>query len=363
MGTSLNSIHIYGNLVPDKCGMDFISCSPGWLTCTVDFSEKEPGYSYKAAKMISKQIDAPVLHFGVFDSEKIWFDFFKKGKIVARYSDDEFISNKKIYDIPAMIGYAEGYKKRLSNILACSDTDLKIAMLEEYFGVCLLFFPGLMDEKETNYCNRTDRLYQAYQAEERELTGKRAPFALKLLEEYPGKLFSDVFGKHETFKPHFFLHGYVVEDLPAKCPKLMPVQFTGTRLETSDFDTFEKERIPTSYEKMQYEKQFEIQYGTLCKVRFLEKSPLEYRGKTMTLPNGFYPECFLPSGELLLLGNRRIYIADDTLKIIAKLSFKGDCVDILDNYILTTQGESFYAYCYHPKTKIYIYELVKKEKD
>ena len=80
----------------------------------------------------------------------------------------------------------------------------------------------------------------------------------------------------------------------------------------------------------------------------------------MILPDGFYPMEFLPSGELLLMGNHRIYIADPTLKIIAKLTVKGDVADIVGNHILTTAGSSFWAYLYDPKAKIYIYEVVKR---
>ena len=356
MGTSLTSIHIFGNTAPVNCDFSFRSFSPNWLTCVEDFSEKAPDHSYKTAKAISKQVDAPVLHFGVFDSEMLWFDFFLDGKVVARYSDEEFISNKKLFSIPSLIGYGDGQKKRLSSLLSCSDIDFKIAMLEEYFGVCLRLLPELLDEPEMLLRERTDKLYLQYHAEEKAWTGKAAPIRLNLIAEYPGKLFWDSFGKHEMIKPHFFLHGYTSENFSTGCHDLTPVRFTGNSLEITTPDTFEIDRIPRRHE----DPRFQMHYGTPCKVTFSEECPPDYCGKTMTLPNGFYPEEFLPSGELLLQGNHRIYVADHTFKIIAKLTIRGDIADVLGNHILTTTGDSFCGYCYEPKAKIYIYEVLKK---
>ena len=146
MGTSLSSIHIFGDSAPIDCCFSFRSFSPNWQTCVDDFSEKAPDYPYKAAKLISKLTYAPVLHFGVFDSEMIWFEVLRNGKVVSRYSDDEFVANKKLFDIPSLIGYGDGHKKRLSSLLRCSDIDHKIAMLEEYLGVCLLYLPEMSDK-------------------------------------------------------------------------------------------------------------------------------------------------------------------------------------------------------------------------
>ena len=211
MGTSLSSIHIFGDSAPIDFGFSFHSFSPNWQTCIDDFSEKADDYPYKAAKLISKRIDAPVLHFGVYDSEKIWFEFFLNGKVISRYSDDEFVSNKKLFDIPSLIGYNNGQKKRLSSLLSCSDIDFKIAMLEEYLGVCLLYLPEISDNLEIFHRERSDTLYCKYQAEEKALTGKAAPIQLRLIAEYPGKLFWDFFGLNhiQSIKPHYFLYGYL----------------------------------------------------------------------------------------------------------------------------------------------------------
>ena len=352
MGTSLSSIHIFGDSAPIDRGFSFRSFSPKWLTCTDYFSEKAHDYPYMAAKFISKHIDAPVLHFGVLDGEMIWFEFFLNGKVISRYSDDEFVTNKKLFDIPALIGFNDGQKKRLSSILSCSDIDFKIAMLEEYLGVCLLYFPKISDDPEMFHRDRSDTLYRKYQAEEKALTGKAAPIQLSLIAEYPGKLFWDFFDRNhlQSIKPHCFLYGYVHED----SHDLTPVRFTGKSLEKSDLSTFSQDRIQRAYE----DPRFKMHYGTPCKVTFCDECPPAYRGKTMILPNGFYPEGFTNNNDLLLQGNHRIYVADATLKIIAKLPIKGDIADIMDDHVLTTTGDSFCGYCFEPKAKIYIYEIV-----
>lgn len=352
MGTSLSSIHIFGDSAPIDCGFSFRSFSPNWQTCVDDFSEKQPDYPYKVAKFISKHTDSPVLYFGVFDSEMIWFEFFRNGKVISRYSDDEFVANKKLFDVPSLIGYGDGQKKRLSSLLSCSDIDLKIEMLEEYLGVGLLYLPEISDEPEALYRDRSDVLYRKYQEAEKALTGKAAPIHLNLIAEYPGKLFSNFFsGNPDSIKPHYFLYGYAYEN----SRDLIPVQFTGTNLEASDLSTFSQDRIRETCE----DPRFKMHYGTPCKVTFSDDCPPAYRGNTMTLPNGFYPLDFTNADEILLQGNHRIYVADPTLKIIAKLSIKGDVADIVDDHILTTTGDSFCGYCFEPKAKIYIYEIVR----
>ena len=357
MGISLTSIHIFGTTAPEGAELSFRSFSPGWLTCVKDLSGKTPDDSYQTAKRISREIDAPVLYFGVFDSETIWLSIFCGGKLAARYSDEGFPANKKLSDIPAMTGCAGGSKKRFSEILACADTDLKISMLEELFGVCLCYEPEMPEEGEMLRRDRGDAIYRAYHAEEQALTGKAAPLALRLIAEYPGKLFTDVFGKHDTIKPHFFLYGYTADkSVGGAYHALTPVRFTGRSLEAIDPDTFAQGRIPYRTK----DPRFTLDHGTPGKVTFSEECPPEYRGKTMALPNWFDPVGFLPTGELLLRGVHRIYVADPTFKIIAKLSHKGEIADLIGGQILTTTGDSFCGYCYEPGAKIYIYEVVDK---
>lgn len=286
MGTSLSSIHIFSDFAPVDCGFSFRSFSPRWQTCIDDFSEKAHDYPYKAARSISRHTADPVFHFSVFDSDMIWFEVLRNGKVVSRYSDDDLIANKRLFDIPEMIGYGDGQKKRLSSLLRCSDVELKIAMLEEYLGVCLLYFPEILDDPQILHRHRSDTLYRRYQAEEKALTGKAAPISLNLIEEYPGKLFWDFFdcGSVHTRKPHCFLHGYTHGD----SRHLTPVRFIGKDLEAIDLSTFFQDRIQEVYE----DPRFKLHCGTPCKVTFSHDCPPAYRGKTMTLPNGFYPYSF-----------------------------------------------------------------------
>lgn len=354
MGISLTSVHIYGGQPYAHNYFSFLRLSPSWQTCVNDLSDKGPDYSYKLAQMVSGEVDAPVLHFGVFDSEKIWFEFFYHGKIAARYSDDELVSNKKIYDIPAIVGYDVGNKKRLSAILACVDVEEKIAMLEEFFGVCLLYDPQMQDSGDGLCRQRDDAIYRAYQEKEKKLTGKAAKITANVIKEYPGKLFWDGFGSHGTKKPHFFLQGFATDgSFEETYGALTPVQFTGPELLPADPAEFRSGRIPNSGE----DPRFGMDYGAVCKVSFSAACPAAYRGRTMVLPSGCYPLEFLPTGELLLQGRNKVYVADATFQIVAKLSVKGEVADVLDNYILTTTGDSFCGYCYEPKAKIYIYKV------
>ena len=358
MGMSLTGIHVFGTAAPEDAELPFRSFSAGWFTCVNDFSETDPERTYEAARRISRATDAPVLYFNVFDSEAIWFVFFRGGKVAAKYSDDEFSANKGLYGIPALVGYESGGKRRLSDILSCADTERKIALLEEYFGVCLTFVPEMLDEPEALCRERSERLYRAYREEEKLLTGKSAPMALRLAAEYPGKLFFYRFQDERiTVKPHFFLHGYAGDpDEDERHRILTPVHFAHGALEPSDWETFAKGRIPRCPDT-----RFVLQCGTPVRVTFSGECPPEYRGRTMALPAGAYPEAFLPTGELLILGEHRIYVVEPaTLKIVAKLPHKGDVADVVGNYILTTAGSSFYCYGYDPKSKIYIYELIHR---
>ena len=166
--------------------------------------------------------------------------------------------------------------------------------------------------------------------------------ALRLAAEYPGKLFFYRFQDERiTVKPHFFLHGYAGDpDEDERHRILTPVHFAHGALEPSDWETFAQGRIPRCPDT-----RFVLQCGTPVRVTFSRECPPEYRGRTMALPAGAYPEAFLPTGELLILGEHRIYVVEPaTLKIVAKLPHKGDVADVVGNYILTTAGSSFYCY-------------------
>lgn len=353
MGITLSSIHVFSSTAPEGCGFSFRSFSADWQTCTDNLSETD---ARKAAKLISRHTEAPVLHFCMFDSQQIGFEFIRGGKIVASYSDEPFASNKKLYDIPAMAGCPEGQKKRLSVILACADAELKTKMLEEFLGVCLLFDSEFLEAGVSFFRERGDDAFLEYQQAEKALTGKAAPVELRLVNEYPGKLFWDDEFFSRTKKPHFFLHGFETREAEENNESLVPVHFTDGKLEKTDFDSFSRDRIPDNG----LDPYYDLQGFSPSKAVFTQACPPAYWGKEMPLPPGFYPLGFAKSGELLLRGNHRIMVVDESLKIIAKLSVKGEAADVDGNHILTAIG-SFWINEYDPKSKIFIYELVRKQ--
>lgn len=351
MGSTCISIHIYSGQPISALDLRFDAFSDGWQTCVEDFAEKDRDWIVEAARSLSRQVDAPVLLFSVFDSKSIQFDLYRDGKRTASYADYEFLPNKKLYSIPAMVGYRDDGKRRLSHILACADVEDKIAMLEEYFGVCLIPLADLFGEPELLHRMRGDTLYRAHMEQEKRLTGKQAPITAELIAQYNGKLFLDYFGRH-TQKAHCFLLGYDTDS-----PNLRPIRFTGDSLTEITAEEFETERLARS---QQLDACCTLEYGTTCKAVFNAQAPLHYAGKTMSLPSGCYPVDFDSRGRLLLEGLHRILVVDERMQLIAKLPICGEIADVIDDYILTCSEGSFYAYEYDPKARICIYQLRDK---
>lgn len=350
MGTTFSSIHILSDEKIQTSYCEFQSFSDGWQTCISDFSDKDLNYSVKLAKLLSKQTSAPVLYFRIFDSEDIYFEFLQNGKTVARYSDDEFCTNKKLYGIPALLGYGDGYKKRLSNILNCGDADEKTELLEEYFGVCLLPFSEFFSDLAMLKRGKGDALYSAFIEKEKAIFGKNAPITLELVAQYKGKIFWDYF-EGCTQKKHCFLFGYENEKT-----ELRPVRFCGERLEPISNEEFNQNRV-----SRQNDYDFcKIEYGTICYAIFNDLAPDPYKDKKIKLPSSSYPLGFDTKNRLVLSGGRKIYIVDDHMEIIAKNSIKGDCVDIIGDFILIASGDSFYGYVYDPRSTVGIYRLNEK---
>ncbi len=350
MGTTFSSIHIFTNEKIKTNYCDFQSFSDNWQTCISDFSDKNPEDFLKVAKLVSKQTSAPVLFFYIFDSEYIYFDFWQNGKLIVRYSDDEFSTNKNLYGIPALLGYGDGYKKRLSNILNCDDADEKTELLEEYFGVCLLPFSDCFSDFTMLKRQKDDVLYSKFIEREKALFGKKAPVYLELITEYKGKIFWDYFGSY-TQKEHCYLFGYESENC-----KLRPVRFCGDRLEAISKEEFDQNRVIQKH-NCDFCK---IEYGTMCYAIFNECAPSAYANKKMKLPNKFYPFGFDTKNRLVLSGRGKICIVDEHMKIIAKISVKGDCADMIGDFILTASGDSFCGYVYDPRASVRIYRLNEK---
>lgn len=351
MGTTFSSIHIFSNDMIETRYCELKSFSDGWHTCVTDLSDKDPEYVIKLAKLISKAISAPVLYFYIFDSEYIHFEFLKNGKTVSRFSDYAYSNNKNIYGIPAMVGYGEGHKKRLSNILACEDADEKTELLEEYFGVCLLPFSESLFDGTDLKREKNTVLYDAFTERKKAVSGKNTPISAELVAEYKGKIFYCDFFAPRTKKEHCYLLGYETEK-----HELRPVRFCGAQLMPISEEEFNRDRVPEGYERGFCE----IEYGSTCYAVFNGRAPTAFANKRLKMPKELYPLGFDTKNRLVLSGKRQICVADENMNIIAKCPVKGDCDDMIGDYILSTSGDSFCGYEYDPKAAVRIYRLVEK---
>lgn len=359
MGITFSSLHVYSNEQINDCLVEFKAFSAGWQTCVTDLSEIDVLKLSKLPKTISKKIQAPVLFYNIIDSDSIYFEFYQNGRIISKYSDDGFSPNKGLYQIPEMIGYGDGFKKMLSSILSCGDAETKTAMLEEYFGVCLLPFKDILHDRSLLSRTRNDRLYKEFIEGEKLLMGTKAPITAELIDKRHGKLFWD-YSMICTVKKYYYLFGY--DDLFSSEDELMPVCFSDGALIDISIEEFEKDRIKLE----DYYKEVNSQYDTSYKINkatitFKDNVPENFVGKTLTLPRGYYPFGFYSSKLFVLYdGKSHIAIIDESMKIIAKIAVKGELADIRDGYILTTSGDSFCGYCYEPNAMIRIYKLTEK---
>ena len=352
MGTTLSSIHILSNETIKINDFEFQSFSEGWQTCIAGFSDQDFGCAWNEAKLISKSVACPVLHYFISDSDYIHFRFLQNGKCIAQYSDDEFVKNKNLYEIPSLIGYGDGNKKRLSSILSCADADEKTKMLEEYFGVCLLPFSECLSDPSMLKRERCDTLYREFVQKEKEITGKQAPISLKLVAEFKGKIYKDYFEiASRTQKEHCYLFGYEDEG----SDELRPVRFLGDKFEEISVEEFNQDRT-SLINDVSF---FDFDRETMSGVIFNDNSPEPYRAKKMKLPSGMYPFAFDEKQRLVLSQQGKIAIADENMKIIAKCSIKGQPADMVGDYILATSGMSFFAYCYDPISTVRIYKLIE----
>lgn len=342
-----SGIHICTDRHPSITDYTFRAFSAGWQTCVSDLSSRNA--CHELARKMSKQVTAPVLCYSMYDRDAIEFYFYQNGKCVSRYFDDPLTANKNLFGIPALIGYPDGNRRRLSHILGCVDVMEKTAMLEEFFGVALIP-AALSDAPEPPARVRGDALYRDFIEREKMLDGKHAPVRAELISEIDGKLFLDRFGRHDTVKEHCYLHGYASEQT-----RLTPMRFAHGRLAEISETEFHSGRVPRKQGKTFYD----AEYGNPCRVVFHATCPAPYAGKTMTLPQGFWPFAFDHRDRLLLTDDARLWIADEHMNIFAKLNLKGGVTDFADGYILTTGSHSFYAYCYDPGEKIRIYRLTE----
>lgn len=351
MGITIDSIHVYSEKEISFPNVEFSSFSQGWYTVTSSLEEP----SYSLAKKISKSTQATVLWFSTFDSEGISLCFFQTGKIVAQHSD-MYQESKHIYQIPALIGYENGEKRRISQILACGDFDLKIMLLEEFFGVCLLPFDDLYEENPNAMKRiRGNKQYLAFQAEERKLRGKNAPIKVSLVFETRGKIFERAFSQTMGFyKPGFFYFGYDTAESGYSGGNLRPVHFSSGKLLPAT-----EEDLTTGLISLQTnDERFTIDFYPQTRVSFTEKAPEQYAQKTLVMPSGFYPFDFDGKGRLFLFNEHGgMAVMDSDNKVISRFSLKGVPCSMDGEFLLTADSESFFAYCYNPNQHIRIYRI------
>lgn len=332
MGFTLSSIHVYTDQSIESGLCKFDSFSDHWQTCVTAFSN--PGVYLEKAKKLSKEISAPVLCFGVFDSDFITLTFYVNGRIEASYSGNGFSAARNIYRIPQLVGYESGEKRRLSRILACADAERQIDMLEELFGVCLLIDEELIAFGEHLHRTKGNALYQAFWEEEKALEGAHANLKANLIFEQAA--FLDDHIPLSTF--YYPLHYFRMEELTRA---VSIVHFQNGKLIP----------VPPAQQEHVISQRilYEDRYGYDLVVsepnisqgwRFCENAPEAFAGKVMKLPAGFYPFYFYDKDRFLLSNLRNtVAFMDESLKIIKKLHLQGIPYDVADGYILT-----FYPY-------------------
>ena len=362
MGTTLSSIHIYSPN-PVSTFPDFHSFSDGWQTYVPKNEPEDPFAFQGLAKKISRSIDAPVLWFYIYDSDLLVFQFYKNGKKIASYSQTEPNGCKNLYAIPSMIGYENGQKRRLSKILSCADIEYQIALLEEYFGVCLVPIPELISESSNAMFRlRSESLYRSYLTEEKKLIGKKSPINVALVSEQTGKLFDGKFGDEDiwSFRPNYYYFGYSTFESNFRDGALYPVRFESGKLVPITQEEFDAVP-PIPRQNAREDERFSEEFSPSYKVHFTDKAPDGLKNKTLVPPRGYYFYWFDEKGRAILSNERGgLAVVDDTLKVIAKIQVKGTPVNYADGYILTVGSESFFAYYYNPSNSIRIYRIFDK---
>lgn len=355
MGITLISLHIFSDQSIDPALGRFRSFSKGWQTMLLGEEEEKFADLHSFSRTLSKKMCAPVLTFFIFDSDEIALSIHDRGKQRVSFSTSRDGGNTGIFQIPGLVGYPEGYKRRISEILSCSDIDLLTELLEEFFGVALLVNEEIVqtypDELERS---RGEAKYLAFHKEEMRLRGKAAPIRAVLTQELPGKLFVSAFGDHErACPPAYYLFGYDTEDFRQEDFRM--VQFANGHLEEAY-----AEPITRAQRDFDVDSKFHVKMEFLPRttVTFLDKCPDAFQGKTLVLPSGFYLFAFDSKQRLVLTNYRNsIVYMNAEGKIIAKVSVKGEPVALIDDYLLTAGSTSFYAYVYSPQEYVRIYRL------
>lgn len=357
MGTTLNSLHIYSNETISSTYGSFRSFSIGWQTW---LSENESLFNENLrtkAKILSKSITAPVLLFEIYDSDEIILEIYVSGKRAVHINTFLFWQSKGMFKVPALIGYPQsGFKNRLSQIFSCPDAEDLTEMLEEYLGVCLLVFPELVNETPDLLQRvRKDDKYKSYMKEISKTKGKYAPIQVKLISTIPGKVFKKRFGEwNEELYYGYYYYGYGTPEHKEDGNYLQTVKFEkGNLIPVEEANI---PRVPFSVDKFRH---FEItEHYPRTEVKFSDTAPINYRGRSMVMPSGYFPFDFNTQNQLLVSNLRNsIALLSEEGSIIAKCSVMG-CPDAYsEDYLLTSGNLSHYAFGYDPNELLRIYKI------
>ncbi|MCL2672750.1 MAG: hypothetical protein FWF10_12100 [Clostridiales bacterium] len=167
MGMTFGIFHVYKGHI-DQVNAAFegkhivVQASAEWITVADEFEGDE---SIKAARSLSKQIPKPVLHFFYFDDDIISMELFQNGKTMAACGMDYSgqMQMRKIGMFVSLLDLEASQEKRLRTILHCENLDLKVALLEELFGVTLYIdVEQLREEGISCAKGRDDKKYLEY---------------------------------------------------------------------------------------------------------------------------------------------------------------------------------------------------------
>ena len=331
-------VHIYSE---EEISVDgFVATCKNWYTSTAKLD-------YTAARRLSRKTDKPVLYFYCRTSLDFNLIVFINGKMEVVYSNDGITQNKGIFKLPAIVGYAEGNKRRLSSILDCKDTDLKVAMLEEFLGVGLVRNDPSVQKGEV--------LYKKYMQQHKLFTGKNARIQKELVSETDGKIFHNTFasGMERFRKPHIFLYGFDKDYDSMGAERI----FQWLEFENGKLSPISEERL-SQVEYVEKHKHDTFRRESK-QVHFNEKAPAS---RTFDVPETLSPFGFYDDNIFILTNdNSTLYFVDASFQFVAKQNFKGCPIDCRDGHILTCGSTSFYAYMYNPSDKIRIYRLYENK--
>lgn len=362
MGTTFSSVHVYRSEAITEHGR-FRSFSEGWQTYLPE-GEVDAGQLQKFARKLSKLLPEPVLWFSLFDSDKAYFSIYQGGKQAAAGAP---LSCTHVFRIPALVGYGEGQKRRIAQILSDTEGEEQTALLEEFFGVCLLPLPELLEEEPEALCRqREDTLYRAFQEKAKALaipSGKHAPVQVELVHERDGKLFYSLFNGPRVKKSDCFLFGYETAEPEARA--LRPMRFRNGKLESISQVEYDSQEADLEIADKMVEDKVNP-WPRPSEFVFTRQAPAAFQGKSIILDRNFNPEyvfaCFDHRERAIFEGARgTLLVVNASMEVIAKLRIKGDFVCCRDGYILTAGSGSFYAYCYDPGQKVRIYRILDKE--